>query len=130
MAGVLLGAAGLLMLNFFTSAIIHIISMIVLSFSEILAMPFMMTVAVSKADSTNRGVLTGAYSTAWSIAFVLAPIIGTSIVTHYGFNTLWWVMAAFAMVTMIGLSLVVPHVYKTKDLSLLQPVSERAAIME
>ena len=54
--GVILSGAGLVMLNFFHSGYVLIISMIVLSFSEIFAMPFMMTVAVSQADSSNRGI--------------------------------------------------------------------------
>ena len=110
--GVFLGSIGLLMLNFFDSGIALIISMIILSFSEILAMPFMMTVAVSPADTSNRGVFTGVYSTAWSAAFILAPILGTSIVTHFGFETLWWVLGGLSILTIIGLWLVVPRVYR------------------
>ena len=86
--------------------------MIVLSFSEIFAMPFMMTVAVSQADPTNRGTYTGIYSTAWSAAFILAPIIGTGIVTHFGFHVLWWIMGALSIVTLCGMWLVVPRVYR------------------
>lgn len=106
-AGVLLAGIGLIILNFFTAGIILVISMAILSFSEIFAMPFMMTVAVAKADHTNRGRYTGIYSTAWSAAFILAPIIGTTIVTHYDFETLWWVMGALSLVTMAGLRIVV-----------------------
>jgi MFS family permease len=105
--GVFLAGVGLLMLNFFTTGLILVISMIVLSFSEIFAMPFMMTVAVAKADDTNRGRITGIYSTAWSAAFIIAPILGTTIVTHYGFDVLWWTMSALAVVTMIGMWIVV-----------------------
>ena len=110
--GVILSGAGLVMLNFFHSDYILIISMIVLSFSEIFAMPFMMTVAVSQADPTNRGTYTGIYSTAWSAAFILAPVIGTGIVTHFGFNVLWWAMGALSIITLCGMWLVVPRVYR------------------
>ena len=113
--GVLLSGAGLVMLNFFHSGIILIVSMIVLSFSEIFAMPFMMTVAISRADSTNRGTYTGIYSTAWSAAFVLAPMIGTGIVTHFGFNVLWWAMGILSIITLVGMWLVVPRVYKIME---------------
>ena len=104
------------MLNFSLSPIIVVLSMIVLSFSEIFAMPFMMTVAVSNADSTNRGIYTGLYSSAWSAAFIASPLIGTTIVTHYGFNVLWWLMGAFSIVTLIGFWLIVPKVYKIAEL--------------
>jgi MFS family permease len=110
--GVLLSGAGLVMLNFFHSGFILILSMIVLSFSEIFAMPFMMTVAVSPADATNRGRYTGIYSTAWSAAFIIAPILGTGIVTHFGFDVLWWSMGALSIITLIGFWIVVPKVYR------------------
>lgn len=114
-AGVLLSGIGLILLNLFDSGWILVISMVVLSFSEIFAMPFMMTVAVSQSDSTNRGLYTGYYSTAWSAAFILAPIIGTGLVTHWGFETLWWIMGIFSIVTLIGMWMVVPKVYKTAN---------------
>ena len=110
--GVILSGLGLVMLNFFHSGYVLILSMIILSFSEIFAMPFMMTVAVSQADSSNRGIFTGIYSTAWSAAFVLAPILGTSIVTHFGFNVLWWAMGILSIITLCGMWLVVPKVYR------------------
>jgi len=105
--GILLSGIGLIILNFFTSGIVLVISMIILSFSEILAMPFMMTVAVSKADHTNRGRYTGIYSTAWSAAFILSPLVGTTIVTHFGFTTLWYAMSLFAVFTMTGMWVIV-----------------------
>jgi predicted MFS family arabinose efflux permease len=110
--GIILSGIGLVMLNFFHSGYILVISMIVLSFSEIFAMPFMMTVAISPADASNRGIYTGIYSTAWSAAFILAPIIGTAIVTHFGFPALWWSMGALSILTLIGMWLVVPKIYR------------------
>jgi MFS family permease len=106
--GVLLSGIALVLLNLFDSPVILIVSMIILSFSEIFAMPFMMTVAISKADDTNRGVFTGMYSTAWSAAFILAPVLGTGIVTHWGFKVLWWAMGIFSVVIVIGLLFVIP----------------------
>jgi MFS family permease len=110
-SGVLLGALGLVVLNIIHSPVILIISMIVLSFSEIFAMPFLMTVAVSKADSTNRGLYTGLYSTAWSAAFILAPLIGTTIVSRFGFEILWWSLGGFSLIILLGLWRVIPKVY-------------------
>jgi MFS family permease len=112
--GVLLGGIGLIMLNFVHSPIILIISMVALSFSEIFAMPFMMTVAVSSADESNRGAYTGLYSSAWSAAFILAPLIGTYIVDHFGFEILWWIMGGFSLIILLGMYFVVPVVFKKK----------------
>ena len=115
-AGVLLSGIGLVMLNFSLSPVIIVLSMVVLSFSEIFAMPFMMTVAVSNADATNRGIYTGLYSSAWSAAFIVSPLIGTTIVTHYGFDVLWWLMGVFSIITLIGFWLIVPKIYKVAEL--------------
>jgi MFS family permease len=112
MTGVFLGGLGLIMLNYFHSNWALVVSMIVLSFSEIFAMPFMMTVAVAKADASNRGIYTGIYASAWSAAFIVAPIVGTSIITHFGFSTLWWSMGILSLFIMAGFWKIVPLVYK------------------
>jgi MFS family permease len=113
--GVLLSGIGLIILNFIHAPFILVISMIILSFSEIFAMPFMMTVAISKSEPTNRGVFLGVYTTAWSAAFIIAPIMGTGIVTHFGYETLWWVMGVLSVITMVGMWLVVPRVYRKPE---------------
>jgi MFS family permease len=74
-------------------------------------MPFMMTVAVSKADASNRGVYTGIYSASWAAAFILAPVIGSFIVTHWGFSTLWWCLGAFSAILTLAVRYIVPKVY-------------------
>lgn len=112
--GVLLAGIGLIILNAFNSFWILLISMILLSFSEIFAMPFMMSVAVSGANETNRGLYTGLYSVAWSAAFIIAPILGTFVITHFGYNNLWWLMGVISLITLTGFYFVVPKVYRVK----------------
>jgi MFS family permease len=105
-AGVILSGIGLVILNFTMSPWVLIVSMVLLSFSEIFAMPFMMTVVVNKTDARNRGMYIGTYTTAWSAAFIISPITGTFIVTHYGYNVLWWTMGVLSVVTFAGLWMV------------------------
>lgn len=116
-SGILLSIIALVMLNFFHERWVLVVSMVLLSFSEILAMPFMATVVVSSADHTNRGAVTGLYSVAWSAAFILAPLIGTGVVTQYGFDTLWWLMAALGILTMAGMFVVVPRLLQKNNSS-------------
>ena len=87
-----------------------------IKFSKIFAMPFMMTVAVFKADHTNRGPYTGIYSTAWSAVFIIAPILGTTIVTHFGFDVLWWAMSALALISMLGKWLLLEDLFQRRQL--------------
>lgn len=111
--GILLSGIGLVLLNMFSERWVLVMSMALLSFSEIFAMPFMMTVAISSADSSNRGSVSGMYSVAWSAAFIVAPLSGTAIVTHFGFATLWWSMGILSIIALAGMWLIVPRVYKS-----------------
>jgi MFS family permease len=92
-----------------------IVSMIILSFSEIFAMPFMSSVLVSKTDESNRGMYTGLYSVAWSAAFIIAPLTGAFVISNYGFAELWWCMGILALLSVFGFYYVVPKIYKRPD---------------
>ncbi|GAA4462596.1 MFS transporter [Nibrella saemangeumensis] len=78
------------------------ISMIVLTFSEMLAMPFMQSFAVSRSDVQNRGQYMALYSMAYAFAQITAPAIGSQLVALAGFTTLWLVLAGFAFLSAAG----------------------------
>ena len=77
-------------------------AMIVLSFAEIMAMPFMVTYVVRRAGENNKGSYLGLYSLAWASAFMLAPFLGTRIIDFTNFNTLWWICAGTSAVISVG----------------------------
>ncbi len=101
----MLGAAYLL-LNVDHSNLILIISMILLSFSEIFAMPFMISHAMKSSKPQTRGSYIGAYTVVWSLAMIITPYIGTLIITEFNFNALWWVMGLFCLSAAIGFAVV------------------------
>ncbi|GAA4419915.1 MFS transporter [Nibrella viscosa] len=78
------------------------ISMIVLTFSEMLAMPFMQSFAVSRSDVQNRGQYMALYSMSYAFAQITAPAIGSQIVALAGFTTLWLVLTGFATLSALG----------------------------
>ncbi|SFC22832.1 Predicted arabinose efflux permease, MFS family [Parapedobacter composti] len=82
-------------------------SIFLLSISEILAMPFMASVAVQRASKQTQGAYMGLNALAFSAAHVFSPFLGTRIADHYGFNVLWWGTAAVLMCVAWGLYLVV-----------------------
>lgn len=82
-------------------------SIFLLSISEILAMPFMASVAVKRASRSNQGAYMGLNALAFSAAHVFSPFIGTRIADNYGFNVLWWGTAAVLMGIATGLYFVV-----------------------
>lgn len=88
------------------SNIILIISMILMSFSEIFAMPFMVSHAVKRSKPETRGSYIAAYTIVWSLALIISPSISTQIITHYNYETLWYVMSIFCLLTALGFAVV------------------------
>ena len=89
--GLLLTALSFLVYIFLPmGAATGLISVILVTFGEIWAMPFMNNYYNSRATIYNRGQYAGYYTMAWSLAMVVGPIGGTWIAGHWGFNSLWW----------------------------------------
>lgn len=73
-------------------------SIFLLSISEILAMPFMASVAVKRASRKTQGAYMGLNALAFSAAHIFSPFLGTRIADNYGFNTLWWITAGILLI--------------------------------
>ena len=80
-------------------ALTALISVFLVTFGEILAMPFMNNYWAGRASSQNRGQYAGYYAMAWSLSQVLGPTSGTWLASHFGFNSLWWFAACVCLVT-------------------------------
>ena len=78
-----------------------LISVILVTVGEILAMPFMNNYWASRAAAHNRGQYAGYYAMAWSLSQVLGPTSGTWIAGHWGFDMLWWITAILCLITAI-----------------------------
>lgn len=115
LTGILLCAAGILILNLIEADWILYVSMVLLSLSEILVMPFMMTVAMSRAPEKSMGVYIGTYSMGWGAAFILAPLLGTFVVEHYSYTILFYAMAILCALVAAGVAILVPRMYATKQ---------------
>lgn len=105
--GTLLIGIAFMLLVAFEGVSILVLSMIFLSISEILAMPYMATLAVERSVESNRGAYVGLYTVSYSGAFVLAPLLGSYFIDHYGFDVLWEVISLLSVVCAFGLFLVV-----------------------
>lgn len=100
--GMLLMGLSFVMLNLFHGHLILFLSMIILSFAEILLMPFMATFTVQQSDEHNRGAYMGLYTIAFSAGFVLSPFLGAQVISHWGFEVLWWATGIISVVLGIG----------------------------
>ena len=98
--GMLLTALSFLVYVFLPpGAMTGLISVILVTFGEIWAMPFMNNYYNSRATAYNRGQYAGYYTMAWSLAMVLGPTGGTWIAGHWGFNSLWWLATIICCLT-------------------------------
>ncbi|SEK95953.1 MFS transporter [Parapedobacter koreensis] len=82
-------------------------SIFLMSISEILAMPFMASVAVQRASRQTQGAYMGLNALAFSTAHVFSPFLGTRIADSYGFGLLWWSTSVVLVGVSIGLYVVV-----------------------
>jgi len=113
--GVFLTGMGFLILNIFrTDPAIALLMMIVITFGEIFAMPFMNSFWISRSAHHNRGQYAGLYTIAWSTAQTFAPVLGAQVAEHSGYKTLWWLAAFICVLTSLGFSFLA---HLTKDVN-------------
>jgi MFS family permease len=100
--GTLLCGFSFVLLNLFSGIIVLLIAVILLTFSEIFAMPFMVTFTVRRAGEGNRGAFIGLYGLSFSAAFILAPYLGTTLITYADYTTLWWAVGIISVPIALG----------------------------
>ena len=75
---------------------------ILVTFAEMIAMPFMNSYYISRSSSGNRGQYAALYTMAWSAAQVIGSTSGTQLVHIAGFNILWWIIGSICLTTAAG----------------------------
>ena len=97
--GVFLVGLSFLLLNMPGASVAVAISMIVLvTFGEILSMPFMNSYWITRTQPSNRGQYAALYTMAWSAAQTLGPMGGAQIAEHAGFTILWWTVGGLCII--------------------------------
>ena len=77
--------------------------MFIISFGEILVMPFSTNYVFDRARKRgSQGKYMAIYSIAYSIAHILAPLLGTQIAEYLGFNALWLFLAILSGIALYG----------------------------
>ncbi len=101
--GVLLVSIAFLLLNFpaINYGMIALLSMLILTFGEILAMPFMNAFWIGRTVQNNRGQYAALYSVAWASAQTVGPYAGSLIAEHSGYKTLWYVIGSICFLLAI-----------------------------
>jgi predicted MFS family arabinose efflux permease len=100
--GALFVCAGLALLPLGPAIIVAVGSMVVLTVGEMLSMPITNTVVAERAGRESTGRYMGAYTLAFSAAFVAGPVVGTAVYQHLGPETLWYGIGATGILLAFG----------------------------
>lgn len=115
--GTLLAGVAYIILNFSDGFIILLLSMTILSISEILVMPFLTTYTVNRAGKKSKGKYLGLYGMSYSLALIVAPALGTFLIDYFGYRFLWVSMFCLASVAGFGFYNVIPQ----KNIDVFEP---------
>ena len=85
--------------------IIALISTFVITFGEIVGMPFMNSYYIARSTTENRGQYAALYTMAWSCAQVIGSLSGTQIAHALGFAWLWWIIGGICLLTALGFNM-------------------------
>ena len=100
--GALLIGASYFILGFSSWWLVAVISMLLVTLGEVFQMPFSNAFALNRPRKKNRGQYMALYGMAYSAAFIVAPILGTQLIEFYGWETMWFVISLFGLVSAIG----------------------------
>ncbi len=73
-----------------------------ISFGEIINFPFGNSISLARAPQAQKGKYMGLWAMMFSTTFILAPILGTQLVEHFGFTSTWYAMAVISLVSVPG----------------------------
>ena len=79
-----------------------LIYILFISLGEILVMPFSSTWAAKHGEGLRSGEYMGLYGIAYSFSHIAAPLLGTQIIAHFGFDTLWIILIALSALAFAG----------------------------
>ncbi len=79
-----------------------VIYMLMMSFGEIFVMPFCATWVTFRAGAGKQGKYMAFYMMSYSVANILSPALGTQLIAHFGYNSLWILMMVLCVVAWFG----------------------------
>jgi predicted MFS family arabinose efflux permease len=100
---IMLGAL-LLLLSYLLILFVHgfmwfLVIITLVSFSEMLVMPFTNTYMNARSGKANRGQYASLYVMAWSASHIFTPLLATSVMNQWGYTPLWIIMMGFSLIT-------------------------------
>lgn len=77
-------------------------STLIVTFGEMLSMPFMNTYWINRTTNDNRSGYAGLYTVSWAIAQVLGWWTGPVLADKLGFTAFWWIIGANSLIAAVG----------------------------
>ena len=102
--GAFLIGLAFLILNLGPSFKVVFLTMVVISFGEILMFPFVNAFWVERSKDHNRGQYAALFTMSFSLALILAPTFGSQIINHFGFQSLWYINFSLCALAAYGFS--------------------------
>lgn len=107
--GSLLVGLGLALTPLGSTAGFAVVTVVVWTAGEMLSLPLANAVAAHRAEEGSAGRYLGAYSLSFSIAFVLAPMLGTAVYQRLGPRALWFGVGALGLGLWVAFTLLAPR---------------------
>ncbi|UFK98427.1 MFS transporter [Kaistella faecalis] len=106
-AGIFIAAIAfsLILFPIFSVIVSAVIAIIFLTFSEMLALPFINTFVVNRAGAASRASYASAYTFVWSLSGIIAPAGGAFIADHFSYTTLWVVLIVLCLISALGIKM-------------------------
>lgn len=82
-----------------------ILVILVFTVGEMLVLPFINTVVISRSNEYNRGLYAAGYTLSWAVAQVIGPLAGFYIAKELGYNWLWAGIAGLLLLCAYGFNL-------------------------
>lgn len=82
--------------------IIAVTAMLVITFAEMISLPFMNSFYIGRSSESTRGQYAGMYTMTWSAAQVIGSSMGALFAAAFGFMYLWITVASLCMVAAGG----------------------------
>lgn len=101
-AGVFFTAVSFLILTATTATFAALLFILLITMSEMLAMPFIQSFTVERAGPATRGQYLALYAMGGALAQTAAPAFGSQMVAHLGYPTHWLTLAGISLISAAG----------------------------
>jgi MFS family permease len=102
MAGIVFLFAGFFILPFGSSYTYVGLTVVLWTIGEMLVFPLIATFIANRADDSNRGRYMGLFTFTFSTAFVLGPITGSYVYSHFGPRLIWLGAGGIGVIVWLG----------------------------